>query len=100
MVYRDRGKLRGQGRTNRNGYGKQHQMLRAQYARRMRDGETFDCWRCGYWVDPAKPWDLGHDDVDRSRYRGPEHRWCNRGAKHNGNVNGDARPRVSPSREW
>jgi len=23
-------------------------------------------------------WDLGHDDYDRSRYTGPEHRKCNR----------------------
>ena len=27
---------------------------------------------------PGEPWDLGHDDFDRSRYTGPEHRRCNR----------------------
>jgi hypothetical protein len=32
------------------------------------------CWRCGGWVNPSIPWHLGHDDVDRSIYRGPEHR--------------------------
>jgi hypothetical protein len=27
---------------------------------------------------PGQDWDLGHDDYDRSRYTGPEHRRCNR----------------------
>lgn len=36
------------------------------------------CARCGGLIDPFEPWDLGHDDLDRSRYAGPEHRRCNR----------------------
>lgn len=35
-----------------------------------------NCWRCGLPI--TGPWDLGHDDVDRSVYRGPEHQACNR----------------------
>ena len=27
---------------------------------------------------PSEPWDLGHDDDNRWRYVGPEHRRCNR----------------------
>jgi hypothetical protein len=54
-----------------------------------------DCWRCGRRIEPGQAWDLGHDDVDRSRWRGPEHASCNRRA---------AAERVnaarSPSRVW
>ena len=37
------------------------------------------CVRCGDYIRPGEPWDLGHVDGDRSRYAGPEHRRCNRG---------------------
>jgi hypothetical protein len=66
------------GRTVANGYGKEHKRLRAHYATRMRMGEVFWCWRCGHLISPEAPWDLGHDDADRSLYRGPEHVSCNR----------------------
>lgn len=62
------------GKTNDRGYGRQHQLLRDSYKKRMARGEEFTCWRCGLPVDPTQPWDLGHDDQDRSVYRGPEHR--------------------------
>lgn len=39
------------------------------------------CWRCGALIDRRAPWDLGHDDVDRTKYRGPEHRACNRATR-------------------
>ena len=66
------------GRTINNGYGKEHKRLRAELARRMQAGEIFRCWRCGTFINPAGPWDLGHDDADRTLYRGPEHVSCNR----------------------
>ena len=31
-------------------------------------------------IVPGQPWDLGHDDIDRSRCTGPEHAACNRAA--------------------
>jgi hypothetical protein len=34
--------------------------------------------RCGELIEPGTPWDLGHVDGDRTRYAGPEHRYCNR----------------------
>jgi hypothetical protein len=34
--------------------------------------------RCGELIAPGAPWDLGHDDHDRSQYIGPEHRSCSR----------------------
>lgn len=69
------------GRTIANGYGKAHKRLRAQVAQRMRDGEIFSCWRCGRRINPAGRWDLGHDDRDRTIYRGPEHVACNRATR-------------------
>jgi len=40
----------------------------------MDAGEVFRCWRCGELIRPGQPWHLGHDDYDRTKYRGPEHR--------------------------
>ena len=60
------------------GYDASHDRLRAHFQRRMDAGEAFTCWRpdCHKLIDP-KRWHLGHDDHDRSRYRGPECVACN-----------------------
>jgi hypothetical protein len=63
--------------TTRRGYGWAHQRRRAAFARLVAAGLAI-CWRCGQPIEPGEPWDLGHDDIDRRRYRGPEHRRCNR----------------------
>lgn len=65
------------GTTSERGYGAAHQKARAQ-AKRLVDAGDAHCWRCGEWLDPELPWDYGHDDHDRTRYRGPEHVSCNR----------------------
>lgn len=67
---------RARGTRQQRGYGAEHDRLRAEYQRRMDAGETFTCWRCAeagkpHEVDPQH-WHLGHDDDDRSIYRGPE----------------------------
>ncbi|GAA2008014.1 hypothetical protein GCM10009719_17110 [Nocardioides kribbensis] len=64
------------GNAAARGYGADHRRLRAGYQRRMDAGERFTCWRCAaegrpHEVDP-RAWHLGHDDHDRSIYRGPE----------------------------
>ena len=64
--------------TAQRGYGSRHQNMRANIKRAMADGRTYNCWRCGQPINPDEPWDLGHDDNDRTSYRGPEHRACNR----------------------
>ncbi len=65
--------------TSARGYGHAHRKLRAQVAQQVERGEA-TCWRCGHALLPGEPFDLGHDDHDRSIYRGPEHRhrtpWC------------------------
>lgn len=63
------------------GYGWVHQQVRARLAPIVATG-TARCARCGEFIGPAERWDLGHDDDDRTRYSGPEHRRCNRGAYH------------------
>jgi hypothetical protein len=36
------------------------------------------CRRCDKPIEPGTPWDLGHDDQDRTRPAMPERRRCNR----------------------
>ena len=69
------------GSTAARGYGREHQAERARVKRELVDKGLAHCWRCGGWIDPTlrdqygrEMWDLGHDDHDRSIYRGPEHR--------------------------
>ena len=71
--------------TTQRGYGHKHQQLRKREERKVKAGLAY-CWRClsegkskeEAWIPPDSDWDLGHDDKDRSRYRGPEHAACNR----------------------
>lgn len=66
-------------KTAARGYGAAHQKLRTRWAPEVEAG-LVDCYRCGHWIQPGTPWDLGHDDHDRSIYTGPEHMTCNRAA--------------------
>jgi hypothetical protein len=77
--------------TTARGYGRAHQLLRRRLAREVATGLGV-CWRCGQPIDPGEPWDLGHDDIDRRRYRGPEHARCNRATWR--------RRRLKVSRSW
>jgi hypothetical protein len=57
------------------GYGRAHAQLRRQVAKAVAAGQAV-CWRCGRWINPVEPWDLGHDDhrlaKHLGRYRGAE----------------------------
>ncbi len=69
---------RRRGPRQARGYDRNHDRLRAQWAPKVATG-TVKCWRCGEHITPTEPWDLGHDDTDRTKYRGPEHaNRCNR----------------------
>lgn len=64
-------------KTTQRGYGTRHQKLRDRVSRDVKAGRAI-CWRCNQPIPAQGPWDLGHDDHDRTQYRGPEHRKCNR----------------------
>lgn len=68
--------------TTGRGYGWEHQQRRARWAPKVAAGGVA-CARCGEFIAPGAPWDLGHDDSDPSKrtYSGPEHaNHCNRSA--------------------
>ena len=69
---------RARGTRQERGYDAAHDRLRAEYQRHMDAGEAFTCARCGKPLRPDEPWDLGHDDHDRTKWTGPEHVACNR----------------------
>lgn len=59
------------------GYDAEHDKLRAAWQRRLDRGELVMCWRCLVkQIDPTD-WHLGHCDVDRTKYHGPECPPCN-----------------------
>lgn len=60
------------GSREARGYGWPHRKLREQYIPLVKSGKA-NCWRCGDPIHPDAKWDLGHDDLDRNHYRGPEH---------------------------
>lgn len=79
--------------TTEKGYGGKHQKMRERYEASVRAGGVI-CWRCNNPIAADGPWDLGHDDNDRTQYRGPEHVGCNRGAPHRKEAGADT------SRDW
>ena len=67
------------GTRQQRGYDQAHQRTRRRLAPKVAMG-TVTCWRCGDLIIPGTPWDVGHDDHDRTITRGPEHAQCNRAA--------------------
>ena len=64
--------------TSQRGYGPHHQRLRRAWAEHIQREGSAPCWRCPRPILLGMKWDLGHDDVDRTIVRGPEHQRCNR----------------------
>lgn len=64
--------------TKERGYGAEHQRESRAWKARIKAGEHVLCWRCGEPITDPDDCHLGHDDLDRSITRGPEHgRACN-----------------------
>jgi hypothetical protein len=72
---RERDKARGT--RQERGYGAEHDAERKRWDPLVATGNV-KCWRCGDYIPATHPFDLGHDDSDRTKYRGPEHPACNR----------------------
>lgn len=87
------------GTTNERGYGARHQQKRAEY-QRVVDAGAAECWRCHEAVMPGDEWHLGHDDNDRSKYRGVECVPCNtkQGGRNGASVT-NAKHQMT-TREW
>jgi hypothetical protein len=79
------------------GYDAAHWRERAKWVPLVERGEV-DCWRCGRWIPPGSVWHLGHDDRDRSVYRGPECVPCN--CATTGRMPKRAVPVLDSSRSW
>ena len=84
----ERAKDRARGTRQERGYDARHDAERKRWVPRVATGNV-KCWRCGDYIPADAPFDLGHDDHDRSRYRGPECVSCNRATS-------GRRPRISP----
>ena len=67
---------RERGSSTARGYDRQHEQRREQWRPEVEAG-LVDCWRCKQRIEAGEPWHLGHDDHDRSIYRGPECVDCN-----------------------
>jgi len=61
-----------QGSTSKRGYGTNHQKIRKSLEPLVASGQA-TCWRCQQPIHPTQQWDLGHDDLDKTKYQGPEH---------------------------
>jgi hypothetical protein len=82
-----------QGNTTAGGWGWSHQQERERWKPEVNAG-LVNCCRCGQQIDPYSPWDLDHTD-DRTGYRGPAHRHCNRRA---GAIKGNKQRNRAPRR--
>lgn len=60
------------GSRQARGYDAEHDARRAADAPLVATGRV-KCWRCGDYITAGQQWDEGHDDRDRTVYRGPEH---------------------------
>lgn len=72
-----RAKDKARGTRQERGYDAAHEAERKRWDPLVATGAV-KCWRCLVLLAPELPWDLGHDDTDRSIYRGPECVRCNR----------------------
>lgn len=94
------GRSRSKPRKER-GYGADH-VRRTRVWRRKIDAGGVECWRCGQPIPPGAAFHLGHDDDDRSVYRGAEHPLCNTRAAgvKSQKLRRAARAPLVTSREW
>lgn len=66
-----RSKDEARGTRQQRGYDSVHGRLRAAWQRKLDRGHVVTCWRCKDPIDRTN-WTLGHCDIDRDVYHGPE----------------------------
>lgn len=74
-----RAKERQRGTRQARGYDADHDALAGVYQQRMDNGIGYLCWRClkPLGTKRGADWVLGHCDINRGVYHGPEHPACN-----------------------
>jgi hypothetical protein len=81
------------------GHGYRHRERRKRLAPKVAAGEVL-CARCGQKIKLGEKWDLGHQDNDPNRYRGPEHVRCNRATAAHRTRQSQAGAKSRHSRSW
>lgn len=84
-------------------YGTRHRMARRAALAALEANDGAPCWRCGYpmYYQDRGRLHLGHDDHDRSVYRGLEHARCNTSAgATQGNLARRRWAKPPTSRDW
>jgi hypothetical protein len=84
-------------KTGVRGYGARHQRIRRALEPLVRAGLA-TCARCQRRILPGEPWDLGHDDLDRSATRVPSTRAVIGQRTPGGSRAGSGKPSPLPTR--
>ena len=84
--------------TTARGYGTRHQRERQRWAATVKTGQAL-CVFCEAPIPPDAPWDLDHTE-DRTGWRGPAHRSCNRSAGGTKGAQATNERRAMTTREW
>ena len=61
----------------RGSQSREHRAARKHWTAVLAQGAVLACWRCGGAIHQGTRWVVGHDDIQVTLIRGPEHHACN-----------------------